>query len=95
MELTFRLAEEHPALVQAASHIAADITKNIAGTSRVRRTSNSEDDDLMDIEPEVGTAMCFTMWFLNVEKTSPKKLRNEVKNKICSIKTLTVFINGN
>ena len=49
-----RLAKEHPGLVQAASHIAADVTKNIPGTSRLRRTSNSEEDDLMDIEPEVG-----------------------------------------
>ena len=49
----FRLAEEHPGLVQAASHIAADVTKNIPGNSRLCRTSNSEDDDLMDIEPEV------------------------------------------
>jgi hypothetical protein len=49
-----RLAKEHPGLVQAASHIAADVTKNIPGTSRLHRTSNSEEDDLMDIEPEVG-----------------------------------------
>ena len=49
----FRVAQEHPALVQAASHIAADITKDIPSTSRLRRTSNSEDDALMDIEPEV------------------------------------------
>ncbi|XP_028406941.1 ubiquitin-like protein 7 [Dendronephthya gigantea] len=48
-----KLEKEHPALVQAASHIAADITKDISGSSRVRRPSNSEDDDFMDIEPEM------------------------------------------
>ena len=48
-----KLAEEHPGLVQAASHIAADVTKSIPGNSRLHGMSNSEDDDLMDIEPEM------------------------------------------
>lgn len=60
MFICIRLAEEHPALVQAASHVAADITKDIGVSARARRPSNSDDDDLMDIDPEVRN--CFILY---------------------------------
>ena len=53
--MLLRLAEEHPALVQAASHLAVDVTKDVGTSSRIQRSSNSDDDDLMDIDPEVCT----------------------------------------
>lgn len=49
--ISTRLAKEHPSLIQAASHIAAEITKDVDASSQ--RISNPEDDDMMDIEPEV------------------------------------------
>ncbi|XP_046863489.1 ubiquitin-like protein 7 isoform X2 [Xenia sp. Carnegie-2017] len=46
-----KLAKEHPSLIQAASHIAAEITKDVDTSSQ--RISNPEDNDMMDIEPEM------------------------------------------
>lgn len=46
-----KLAKEHPSLVQAASHLAAIVTKDV-GTSGCSNLDD-HDEDLMDIDPEM------------------------------------------